>query len=162
MGVQYQMAAQFPPVTLLAAAADNAGRTSVYASLRNAVKAWIVVEVNQGAANTVLLSLLQATSSGGAGSKAVATAVPIWLDNATGTSDALVAQTAATTFTTDATTPADKFVLFEIQPETALDMVNGFNHIAVSTGASSASNVTSARLHIWGQVQAASPPTTIA
>jgi hypothetical protein len=159
MGVQYQMAAQFPPVTLLPAAADSAGRTGVYASLRNALKAWVVVEVNQGAANTVLISLLQATSTGAGGSKAIA-AVPIWLDNATATSDALVAQTAAATFTTDATT-VDKLVLFEIQPETALDLANGFNHIAVSTGASSASNVTSARLHIWGETQAATPPTTI-
>ncbi len=160
MGVQYQMASQFPPVTILAAAADAAGRTGVYASLRNALKAWLVCEVNQGAASTVALTLLQATSSGGAGSKAVATAVPIWLNDATGTSDALVSQAAAVSFTTDANT-TDKIVLFEIQPETALDMVNGFNHITVSTGASSASNVTSARLHIWGQVQAASPPTTI-
>ncbi|MFZ1109840.1 MAG: hypothetical protein WAN43_16015 [Rhodomicrobium sp.] len=160
MGVQYQMASQFPPVTILAAAADSGGRTGVYASLRNALKAWLVCEVNQGAANTVALTLLQATSSGGAGSKAVATAVPIWLNDATATSDALVSQTAAVSFTTDANT-TDKLVLFEIQPETALDMVNGFNHITVSTGASSASNVTSARLHIWGQVQAASPPTTI-
>jgi hypothetical protein len=154
------MASQFPPVTILAAAADAAGRTGVYASLRNALKAWLVCEVNQGAASTVALTLLQATSSGGAGSKAVATAVPIWLNDATGTSDALVSQAAAVSFTTDANT-TDKIVLFEIQPETALDMVNGFNHITVSTGASSASNVTSARLHIWGQVQAASPPTTI-
>jgi hypothetical protein len=161
MGVQYQMASQFPPVTILAAAADAAGRTGVYASLRNALKAWLVCKVNQGNAATVQFTLLQATSSGGAGSKAITNAVPIWLNDATATSDALVAQAAATSFTTDANT-TDKIVLFEIQPETALDMVNGFNHITVQTGASNAGNVTSAVLHAWGQIQAASPPTTIA
>jgi hypothetical protein len=160
MGVQYQMAAQFPPVTLLPAAADAAGRTGVYASLRNALKAWVIVEVNQGNAATVALTLLQATSSAGAGSKALG-ATPIWLNDNTAASDALVAQAAAAGFTTDANTN-DKLVLFEIEPEACLDMVNGFNHIAVQTGASNAANVTAARLHIWGSVQGASPPTTIA
>lgn len=159
MARQYSMAAQFPPVTLLAAAADAAGRTSVYASLRNAQKAWVVAEVNQGNAATVLLSLLQAQDSSGTGSKAT-NAVPIWLDADTSVSDALVAQTNAATLTTSATTK-DKLVLFEITPEMALDIVNGFNHIAISTGASNAANVTAARLHAWGAYQQATPPTTI-
>lgn len=161
MARQLQMAAQFPPVTLLPAAADAAGRTSVYASLRNALKAWVVAEVNQGAANTVLLSLLQAQDSSGTNSKAVSNAVPIWLDADTSTSDALVQQANGTTLTTSATTK-DKLVVFEIEPEFALDVANGFNHLAISTGASSASNVTAAHLYIWGAVQSASPPTTIA
>jgi hypothetical protein len=161
MATQYQMASQFPPVTLLANAADGGGRTSAYADLASALKAWIIVKINQGAANTVLLSPMQATSSGGAGSKAISAAVPIWLDDATATSDALVAQTAATTFTTDANV-ADKLVLFEINPETCLDMANGFNHIAISTGASNAANITSALLIAWNRIQAASPPTTVA
>ena len=161
MARQLQMAAQFPPVTLLAAAADAAGRTSVYASLRNALKAWVVVEINQGNAATMLLSLLQAQDSSGTGSKAISNAAPIWLDADTATSDALVAQTAATTLTTSAAVK-DKLVVFEITPDFALDLANGFNHIAVSTGASNAANVTAAHLFVYGAIQSASPPTTIA
>ena len=36
MARQMQMAAQFPPISLLSPAADAAGRTSTYISLRNA------------------------------------------------------------------------------------------------------------------------------
>ncbi len=163
MARQYSMVATFPPVKLLPCAADAAGRTSsTYASLRNCEKAWVVVEVNQGNAATVLLSLLQATSDSGASSKAIQNAVPIWLNDdtslATG-SDAFVVETAATTFTTDATTK-DKLIVFEITPEIALDMVNGFNHIGISTGASNAANITSAAIHIWGSYQGAAPPTS--
>lgn len=160
MASQIQMAAQFPPVTILPIATDAAGRTGVYASLRNALKAWLIVEVNQGNAATVALTPLQATSSGGAGSKAISTAAPIWLNDATSASDALVAQAAALNLTTDATL-ADKLVIFEIIPEDALDIANGFNHISISTGASNAANITGARLHIWGSYQGATPPTTM-
>lgn len=161
MARQYQMASMFPPLALLAPAADAAGRTSNnYLSLRNALKAWIVVHINQGNAATVLLSLLQSTSSAGAGSKAISNATPIWLCNSALVADALISQTAGLTFTTDATV-ADKIVIFELMPETVLDVANGFNHIGISTGASNAANITSAVLVPWNAVQAALPPTTI-
>ena len=102
MSRQIQMAAQFPPVVMLAPQADAAGRTSSYASFRNAGKAWITALVNQGNAATVTLTLLQATSAAGAGAKVISNPVPIWLDDATTSSDALVAQSPATAFTTDA------------------------------------------------------------
>ena len=86
--------------------------------------------------------------------------MPIWLNDATAASDALVAQAFGTSFTTDATL-ADKIVLFEIIPEDALDMVNGFNHITVSTSASNAANITSATLHVYGSYQGSVPPTTV-
>ena len=166
MASQYSMIYQFPPIKLLPAAADAAGRTSsVYVSLRNCLKAWLVLEVNQGNAATVLWTPLQATSSAGAGSKAIGgadTTAQIWLNNdtslATG-SDLFVAQTAALNYTTDATTK-DKLIIFEIVPEAHLDLVNGFNHIGVSTGASNAANITSAAIHIWGSYEGASAPTS--
>jgi len=164
MASQLQMAAQFPPVKLLPCAADAAGRTGAYASLRNALKAWIVCEVNQGAANTVALNVLQATSVAGAGAKAIggieATPLNTWLNDATASSDALTALGYLASYTTDATV-ADKLVVFEIVPEAALDLVNGFNHITVQTGASSASNITSATLHVYGSYQGAVPPSTM-
>ena len=163
MARQYSMPYQFPPVALIPPQAGGSGFTpTVYNSLRNAQKAWIVAHINQGNAATILLSLLQATSSAGAGSKAVSNAVPIWLVDAATSADALVAQTAATTFTTDANV-ADKIIIFEITPEIALDMANGFNHIAISAGASNAANLLSATLFVWGATEGATPsfPTTI-
>jgi hypothetical protein len=150
------MAAQFPPIMLLAPAADAAGRTSSYRSLRNCLKAWVVVHVNQGNAATVLISLLQASAVAGTGSKAIA-AVPIWSNLDTSVNDSLVSRTAAATYTTDAGVK-DKIVIFELQPEVALDVANGFRAIAVSTGASNAANITEAKLFMWGAYEQASPP----
>jgi hypothetical protein len=141
------------PYNMLAPAADAAGRTSVYQSLKGAVKAWIVVYINQGAANTVLLSPLQASAVAGTGTKAIS-AARIWtkLDEAF---TAFTAQTEAATFTTDAAVKA-KFVIFEIDPAKVLDQANGFDCIAVSTGASAAGNITSATLWVQHGHQGAS------
>jgi len=156
MARQFSMPAQIPPVMLLAPAADSAGRTSSYRSLKNALKAYIVVHVNQGNAATVLLSVLQATAVAGTLSKAV-TAVPIWSNLDTSVNDTLVSRTAAATYTTDAATK-DKIVVFEITPEMCMDIAGGFDCIAVSTGSSNAANITEAKLFILGSIQAASPP----
>ena len=158
MARQMQMAAQFPPVSLLAPASDAAGRTGSFRTLKNAGKAWVVARINQGNAATVQVSLLQAKDVSGTGSKAVS-AVPIWLQNATATSDQNVSQTNAASFTTDATL-ADKIVMFEITPEAALDMANGYKTLAVQTGASNAANVTEATLYIYGSYQQAAPIST--
>lgn len=160
MARQFSMPAQIPPVSLLPAAADAAGRTSSYRSLKNGLKAYIVAEVNQSNAATVQLSILQGKDVSGTGSKAV-TNVPIWLVNDTSVSDALVSQAQAASFTTDATLK-DKLVVFEIEPEQCMDVANGFRSIAISTGASNASNVTRAELFVLGSIQAASPPSTYA
>ena len=153
---------QFPPLVMLPPAADAAGRTSTnYVSLRNALKAWLICTVNQGNAAPVLFTPLQATSLAGAGSKAIGgadTTAQIWLANnalSTAAGDLFLAQTAALNFTTDATTNT-KVVIFEIIPEGHLDLVNGFNHIGVSTGASNAANITSVQVCLWGSYEAGS------
>jgi len=149
---------QIPPVSLLSPAADAAGRTSLYRTLKNAMKAWIVVRVNQGNAAQVTLTPYQAKDVAGTSAKAI-NAVPIWLDNATATSDALVVQTAAANFQTDASV-ADKIVIFEITPDVALDVANGFKTIGVATSASNAANITEATLYVLQGMQGASAPTT--
>jgi hypothetical protein len=158
MARQFSMPYQIPPVGLLAPAADAAGRTSSYRDLANALKAYVVVHVNQGNAATVALTVLQGQDVLGTGSKAV-NAMPIWLTAATATSDALAVQTAAASFTTSVTV-ADKIVVFEITPEQVLDMVNGFKTIAIQTGASNAANITEAELFILGSYQGASAPSS--
>ena len=149
---------QFPPVMLLAPAADAAGRTSSYRTLKNAMKAWIVVHVNQGNAAQVTLTPLQAQDVSGTNAKAI-NAVPIWLCADTSVSDALAVQAAAASLQTSATTK-DKIVIFEITPDIALDTANGFKTIAVQTSASNAANITEAKLFVLEAFQGASAPST--
>lgn len=138
------------PYNMLPPAADAAGRTSAYFSLKGASRAWIVVYLDQGNAATVLLSLLQATAVAGTGSKAIA-AARIW----TKLDEALLVflkQTEAVSFTTDAAVKK-KFVIFEIDPTKLMDIANNFDCIAISTGASNAANITSATLWIYQKHQ---------
>lgn len=158
MSRQFNLIYCLPLVSLLAPAADAAGRASAFRSLKAACKAYIVVRINQGNAATVTLTPLQGQDVSGTGSKAV-NALPIWLNNSTATSDAYVQQPAAASFTTDATI-AEKIVIFEVLPEAAMDMVNGFRSISVTTGASNAANITSAELLIETDMPGNLPPSS--
>ncbi len=158
MARQFSLPAQIPPISLLPPAADAAGRTGSYRSLKNALKAYIVARVNQGNAAQVTFTPLQAQDVGGTNSKAIA-AVPIWLDGDTSLTDALVAQAAAANIQLSAATK-DKIVVFEIVPEQALDVANGFDCIALQTSASNAGNVTEATLFILTGYQQATPPSS--
>jgi len=131
------------PYHLLAPAADAAGRTSSYLSLKNAVKAWIIVYVEQGNAGTILLSPLQASAVAGTGSKAISVA-RIWTKLDEASADFAAAAEAAT-YTTDAALKK-KIVIFELDIEKVFDVANNFDCIAISTGASNAANITSALL----------------
>ena len=159
MARQFSLIAQAPERHLLSPAADAAGRTGVYRSLKNAIKAYVVVSINQGNAATVLLSVLQASAVAGTGSKAIS-ATSIWANQDEAAADGDVAQTAAATFTTSATLK-QKRIIFEIVPEQCMDVANGFDCITVSTGASNAANITSAHLVIIPAYQQASPPNTL-
>lgn len=130
------------PVTLAAPAADAAGRTSAYISLKNAAKVYIVAFINQGNAATILLSPLQATAVAGTSSKVVANAVRVWANLDTAASNVLARATDAVNYTTDAGVKI-KWVVFEID-RTKLDVDGGFDCVAISTGASNAANITSA------------------
>lgn len=146
------------PYHLLAPATDAAGRTSPYLSLKNAVKAWIVVYMDQGNAATVLLSPLQASAVAGTGSKAIAAArISTKLDEAF---TDFTKQTEAVSFTTDAALKK-KIVVFEIDPNKVLDQANNFDCIAVSTGASNVANITSAMLWIDTKHDGATVPSPL-
>jgi hypothetical protein len=148
-------------VNLLAPAADAAGRTGAYVSLKNAIKAFIVVHLTQGNAATVALDPLQASAVAGTGSKALTGDVPIWSNLDTAAGDTLVARTAAKTYTTDAGVKL-KQVVFEIDPKACLDLAGGFDCIGVSTGASNAANITAAQLIIVNRYSMATPPSAVA
>lgn len=135
------------PLHLLEPAADAAGRTSTYKSLKGYVKAEIWAYINQGNAATVLLTPLQASAVAGTGSKALTAAARIWtkLDEA---STDFTKQTEAANYTTDAAVKK-KLVIIEIDPTKVLDIAGGFDCIGVSTGASNAANITSALLVLY-------------
>jgi hypothetical protein len=122
-------------------AADAAGRSGRYFSLKNLHKGYFIALVDQGNAATIALTLGQAQDVAGTNAKAITALVPIWanLDPAT---DALVRAADAASYTTDAGVK-EKIVIVEIRPE-HLDMANGFDCVRLTTGASNAANITSA------------------
>jgi hypothetical protein len=134
------------PFSLLAPAADAGGRTSAYKSLKGAVKAWIVVHIGQGAANTILLSPMQALAVAGT------TPIPIRATRIWRKSTAAATDFTRVTDAVDYTTSADvdaKVVVFEIDPNLTLtpESASGvYDCVALTTGASAAANITSALL----------------
>jgi hypothetical protein len=142
MGKQFSLTAQTKLVQGLAPAADAAGRTGDYVSMKGAHKAAIIVNVNQGNAATVQLSLVQAKDTAGTGAKAVASCAA-FVNEDVSVSDALVPQGAVPSYTTGAALKS-KMVVFEFTPESALDLANGYSCVAVVTGASNVANLTEA------------------
>jgi hypothetical protein len=145
-------------VTLLAPAADAAGRSSPYVSLKNASKAWIVFFADQANAATILLTPLQASAVAGTGAKAIA-AARIWTKLDQANSDWVQAAEAAT-FTTDAAVK-NKWVVIEIDPTKNLDVANDFDAIRISTGASNVANITSAFLIMQPKHRGATTPSVL-
>ena len=135
---------------IVEAIAPQAGAaiTGDYVSMKNASHVTVVVNINQANAATVAITVEQATSVDGTGSKALAVDVPIFLCADAATSDALAAQTPGVAYTTSATLK-HKIVVFEI-PAEALDVANGFNAITVKTAASNAANITQASYILSG------------
>lgn len=136
----------------------GAAITGDYVSLKNAGHVTVLVHIAQGHADTVAITIEQATKVDGTGSKAIANAVPIYLVADAATSDAWVAQTAAVGFTPSAALK-HKLVAFEIDA-VSLDLAGGFDCITVKTAASNALNITSA-LYILSDLRYGSEKTAI-
>lgn len=153
-------------VSLLAPAADAAGRTSGYVTTKFGAKAFVVCMVNQGNAAQVTFSVLQATDNLGSNSTAIGSG-PIAVNLNTGSSDQYSFPAAAASYQTDAGTN-NKIVIFEVQPEEVLNVNNlsggnplPFNHVAVETSASNVANITAAYLVVMPlRDQRQNPPTT--
>lgn len=147
-------------VTALVPAADAAGRAGSYVTLKDAARCYVVVNLAQGATNTIKLTLNQAQDVEGTGAKAITNPVPIWANLDVSVNDTLVRQTNDLTFTTDAAIK-NKVVIFQIDAR-SLDTNNDFDCISVSTGASNASNITSAIYVLTDlRFQQATPPSAI-
>lgn len=129
-------------IGLLKPAADAAGRTGRYISMKDAHRAFIVAYVDQGNAATIALTPKQASAVAGTGSKNLINNIQIWACLDVVALDALVRQADGVTFTTDAGVK-EKMVVFQIDAA-ALDLAGGFDCITVATGASNVANITSA------------------
>mgnify|MGYP007082102569 CR=1 FL=1 len=129
-------------IKIIGAIAPQAGGaiTGDYISLKNVLRCRVCVGINQVAANTVAITIEQATAVAPANSTAITKVVPIWVNLSSGVSSTLVAATAAVSYTTDAG-QVNKIVIFDIDPAILDD---GYDCITVKTGASSASNITCA------------------
>lgn len=146
MAQAFALPQNLPLAEVLNPAADAAGRTGFYVNTKFAHKLFFVAHITQGNAATVALSVLQATSAAGAGSKALANNARIWanLDTAT-KANVLTRQADAVSFTTDAAVK-NKVVVIEVDPA-MLDLANGFNFVTISTGASNVANITQAMVY---------------
>lgn len=141
------------------AVTTNGGVTADYVTLKNAHRAWIVVQLTQAVGHATVLSPKQASAVAGTGVKAIS-ACRIWANEDTAASDTLVEQTAATTYTVT-NDIKKKLVVFEINPED-FDVAGGFDVLGFATSDSSqATNFVAATYWLANRYAQATPPTAI-
>jgi len=120
----------------------NGGITADYISMKNVIRAWIVVSLTQAVGHATGIDPKQATAVPGTSAKAFAKTLPIWANEDCATSNTLAAQTAAVTYnvTNDI---KNKLVIFQVDAE-KLDVANSFDCIGVTVDDSSqATNIAS-------------------
>lgn len=132
-------------VPIAAFGADNT-RDGTYISLKNVQRAFIVCWIEQGADGTQhTFTLMQAT--GGAGTatgtseKVMTNNVPIYYSEDFSASNLLSAATAAKNYQLTNAQSKTKVVIFDIVPESCMDVANGFDCIKVDFTDIGASNV---------------------
>ena len=133
-------------VQMLKPQTTNGALTSQVISLKNAHKAWIVLEFTQAAGFASTPTLQQATSIAAGTNKA--------------SSDTLVRKSDAASYAVAADVK-NKQVVFEIDP-TRLDGANGYDCIYLTMATSSqASNFVSATAYLDTRYKQATPPSAI-
>lgn len=138
----------------------NGAVTCDYVSLKNVHKAWIVASFTQAAAHATGIDPTQATVVAGTDAKAITGTCPIWANEDTAASDALVRKTDAITYDLTADIKK-KMVIIEIDP-TKLDVANGFCVLGCSVDDSSeATNFVSVIYILETRYPQATPPTAI-
>jgi len=147
----------FKLVQAIAPVSSTGATTGDYVSLKNAKKAWVVVQATGG--DEVYATMYQATSTTGAGAAATTSiAYEIWSATST-TSDTLTKRTSSYRYatTTDAT---NQVIVFGIDPSQLTDT---YDCIQVRFGASTGSTPTVAAMYyLQTAYPADQPPTAIA
>lgn len=136
----------------------NGGVTSDYVSLKNAHKAWIVLQFTQAVGHATSIQPQKATAVAPTGNISITTAVPIWSNLDTVTSDTFVARTAATSYAL--TTAVKKMqVIIEIDPDA---LGEGYDVIGFTISDSSqATNFVSGQFFLAYRYKGASMPSAI-
>lgn len=135
----------------------NGAVTSDVVSLKNAIKATIVIDVTQAVGHATVFALRQATDVA-AGTNAAGPTSRIWANEAVASSDTLVAQTAAASYTVT-NDIAKKQIVIEVDPASLTD---AYECIYVTASDSSqATNFMNATVFIETNFQRATPPAAI-
>lgn len=138
------------------AVTTNGGVTGAYVSVKNIIRAWLLISLTEAVGFAEVLSIKQATAVAGTGVKTGPTC-NIWSNEDTAASDTLVKQTAATSYTTT-NDVKKKQVLFEIDVA-ALDQANSFDCLGFTASDSSqATNFISAVWILETSYKQATPP----
>lgn len=151
------IAEQFKIVEAIEPKADAAGSTGDYVCLKNALKATIKLHITQGNAATIEIGVKEATTVAGGSAAAITKALKIWANLDCVASDLIVKRTDGATYTTDAGVK-HKIVIIEVDP--AL-LSEGFDCIAVTTGASNAANIVQAEYILEPRYKGAVMPSAI-
>jgi hypothetical protein len=135
----------------------NGGVTFDYVSLKNVIRAWIVIQLTQAAGHATVIQPRRATAVDGTGAADIAHAARIWANEDTGASDTLVAQTAAVKHTV-ANDIKKKMVVIEIDPVEigAYDVLG-----CTISDSSQATNFVSAQYVLQTSYRQATPPAAI-
>ena len=161
MGSQRSLPEEYKIVDVTAGCVTtNGGVTTDIVSLKNAHKAWLMFQLTQAVGHATALVPWQCTNVAAGGAKVLTNVVPIWANEDTAASDALVAQTAAVNYTVT-NDIKKKQVIFEIDPAT-LDVANGFDCIKVVIADSSqATDFVAGQFVLQERYKQATPPSAI-
>jgi hypothetical protein len=160
MARQFNIPAHLKPVQLLAPQTTNGALTSQVISLKNASKAWLVLEFNQAVGHATTPTLNQATSIA-AGTNKAGPAVSIWANEDTVATDTLVKQAAEAALFAVAATVKKKQVVFEIDPA-RLDVNGGYDCVYLTIATSGqATNFVSGTAYLLNAYEQATPPSAI-
>ena len=130
-------------VELITPGTTDAGvRTSATISLKNVVRCWLVCSADQGGATAVTWTPMQATDIASGTNKVLTNVVPIRETDACATSDVMANATAAKNFATDAAVK-HTIVVFQIDPDVALDVDGGYDCVYVVTAGAQILNLLS-------------------
>jgi hypothetical protein len=120
-------------------------KNGINLSLKNAHRAFIYCFNRKGADATQCTWTLQqssgnAGSAAGTGEKALSANVPIYYSDGFGTSNALTETTAAKAYQQAITQSVTQLVVFEVIPESCMDLANDFDCIVVNASDPGAQN----------------------
>ncbi len=148
---------RFKIVTAFAPKTTNAALTSVPVTLKNAVKAWLILNFTQAVGFASTPTLKQATDIA-IGTNAAGPVSRIWSNLDVATTDTLVERTAAASYALSTAT-TNMLVVFEIDPALLTD---GYDVLYCTIATSSqATNFVSGEWHLQTNFAQATPPSAI-